>query len=103
MGEFIMSSLHFDEIARQDGDAVAQKLWEIQGGSGTYVPGYVAVPQWSDFNGSLVGYQEWKAATKQLEAARQYVLAEIPVLIPITETIHTLSPQTLAEAHEAAE
>lgn len=43
MGEFHMQPLCYDEIAKHQGEDIAQEMWQKNGGAGRYVPGMVAV------------------------------------------------------------
>lgn len=47
MGDIYISPLAYDEVAAMEGEEVAQKLWEKNGGTGKYVPGAKAISGWN--------------------------------------------------------
>lgn len=76
MGIFYVQSNDYVNVAKYHGPDVAQRLWELDGWEGKYVPGMVAVRGWSDNNGTVVGYADHKHDMEKLEQAKMSPVAQ---------------------------
>ena len=66
MGDLTVYPLAYDTIADKHGEDVAQRLWEKNGFTGKYVPGFMAVGGYTVHDCAVEGFDEHKADKQRL-------------------------------------